>query len=308
MAWSSVLMNSPKNIPRHVLDTIYKPNREAVFIIDPLSLTIRACNRAAECLFDYPARELVGASAAMLCADSKYKDDFSLAIPRVRQGSVVTMSGTMRRQDAGTFFARSRITAVETRAESSLVMWIVRDANESLMPYSTEILDRDLLRIGATEPDLRRREDAILSRLSQEFQWEYAETWVAGAQRLTHGRWWAVSGARELQRFAGISQSIEFARGESLSGRVWESGESEWLNDAGEKPCKVFGRTFMASSAGLRTFFASPVLQGGRVTHILVFASKAPRDEQSEIAAMIKDAIHALSSFLTPCAHDSVPG
>ena len=59
----------------------------------------------------------------------------------------------------------------------------------------------------------------------------------------------------ELAEFEKLSQQPAFARGEGLPGRVWASGEPEWVTDIAAN--RNYPRSAIASEAGLHCAFGA---------------------------------------------------
>lgn len=286
---------------RHALDSVYGQSREAVFVMLADSARIEACNKAAERMFGSPSDDLVGRGPELLCADAGSRIDLYEAVSGVaRRGGVAATRCVMARRDGGAFAARTRVVAVDSAATGRppIVLWLVREESQSNLANRDEILQRDLFRLAASGNDAGDGWAVVLERFAREFDWDYGEVWAPRGGRLKHAGCWSPGDSPELHHFADVTRSVEFASGEGLPGRVWRRDRSEWLSDVSDEPNSVFRRTFVAGCAGLLTFFAVPVDQGGRVSHVLVFAKRSVRKPDRDVATVTSEACYGIPRLL----------
>ena len=106
-----------------------------------------------------------------------------------------------------------------------------------------------------------------------------SEGWALGcyfcldeAAGLMHfDQFWRKESAENGQVIPG-SRGPSFALGEGLVGRVWQTGEPLWVDDAGADPRMVLGAELRA--AGLHAGLALPVRAGGKTVGVLSFWSR----------------------------------
>lgn len=67
--------------------------------------------------------------------------------------------------------------------------------------------------------------------------WVYAELWVPRAGRLrTEAVWWRPGkGGDSFERLERMSRAMAMKPGSDLAGRVWGSGEPQWVVDMSSK-------------------------------------------------------------------------
>lgn len=294
-------MNEPQipqpSASRRGLESVGTRSREALFVVSARTRRIAACNKAAERLFGHPCEELIGHSTEPLHADNKSFERFCDSVEQVAaRGSVVATRRSLRRRDGTGLKARDRIIAIDPWTQADLVLWLVREAGESSVPLRGEIVERDLLRMAVARQPAVNRWTAMLERFATELEWAYAEAWLPRAGRMALTAWWSVDKTPAMEHFTGVSRSIDFAPGEGLPGRTWRSGDIEWLSDISEKPESVFRRTFVARSAGLRSWFAVPAGNGSVTTQVVVFAGREPRRFDREIATLAEEACQAIAT------------
>lgn len=276
-----------------------------MFIVSARTRRITACNKAAERIFGYSSAELVGRTTEVLHPDTQSFEGFSESMKHVaaRTGVIVSRR-SMRRRDGSELQARDRIVSIDTANQADLVMWLIREYSESGVPIRSEIIERDLLRMATSTSPGTDQWTAILERFALECDWDYAEAWLPRSGHLALTAWWSVNRAPGMEQFTEISQSINFGPGEGLPGRVWRSGDIEWLNDINDKPESVFRRSFIARSAGLRSWFSVPVRNSDRITHVLLFARRAPRRPDHDVVALTEEACCGIGTAAAPSALD----
>jgi diguanylate cyclase (GGDEF)-like protein/PAS domain S-box-containing protein len=93
---------------------------------------------------------------------------------------------------------------------------------------------------------------------------------------------WAIDDAA-IASFIERSRSIVFRRGEGLTGTVWKSGEAVWSTDV-TRDARVRDRNDWEGT-GLLGGFAFPVLAEARITGVLNFSRKNPREPDERLLA-----------------------
>lgn len=176
-------------------------------------------------------------------------------------------------------------------------MWLVRESAGPNVPVRNELIERDLLRIAVSHRQTADRWPVVLEHFASELDWDHAELWLPRSSgRLALTAWWSPERTPAMTRFTEISRSIDFAVGEGLPGRVWRSGDIERLYDIADKPESVFRRSFIARSAGLRSWLAVPVCNSAGTTHVVLFAGHAPRAVDDRMAVLVSEGCHAVAS------------
>ncbi|WP_342243403.1 putative bifunctional diguanylate cyclase/phosphodiesterase [Pseudomonas sp. OTU5201] len=97
----------------------------------------------------------------------------------------------------------------------------------------------------------------------------YLTEHVEGEARLRSAAIWHFADEQHFRDFRQVTESLEFAPGYGLPGRVLSSGEPAWISDISQTP--DFCRLYAAGQAGLRAAAAFPVLVGSEVVGVLEF-------------------------------------
>ncbi|OGK83192.1 MAG: hypothetical protein A2X52_13590 [Candidatus Rokubacteria bacterium GWC2_70_16] len=118
--------------------------------------------------------------------------------------------------------------------------------------------------------------------------WAIGEDWRLDARASTL-RWEGMWHEPELDaaEFESGSRQIAFDAGEGLPGRVWRSGQPEWLIDTATSP--RFLRRHLVAPAGLHAAFAFPVRSARELFDVMVFFSRDIYEPDPDLLTMMGD-------------------
>ena len=142
--------------------------------------------------------------------------------------------------------------------------------------------------------------EMALGEICQRTGWEVGEAWVPVEDRQIICRGWhccAPMGA-SLQSFREITLAQYFEPGEGLPGRVWQSGEAEWLQDVSRLETSIFKRNALAKEVGLKAALGIPIQNQGQVLAVLVFFMTAPRAEDGGLVDLLQSIAVQLGTVL----------
>jgi signal transduction histidine kinase len=126
----------------------------------------------------------------------------------------------------------------------------------------------------------------ILEAIASSGDWVHGSIWVydesAGVLRCKTT--WHPPNER-MEKFAEVSRSIEFARGEGLPGRVWASKKPTWIEDVTIDT--NFPRARVAAEVGLRGGFAFPLRVDGTVNGIIEIFSRQPVHPDQDLLHLV---------------------
>jgi len=127
-----------------------------------------------------------------------------------------------------------------------------------------------------------RTNQKIIETMGKSLGWELGEYWtvdkVANVIRRT-GFWHPPSS--EFRDFIAASESMTFARGVGLGGRVWASGHAELSTDIETDP--AFARRQISDSLGLHGWIGFPVVLRGEVLGVIGFFSSEVQQVDDEL-------------------------
>ena len=124
-------------------------------------------------------------------------------------------------------------------------------------------------------PDVDSALAIVLNLICRAINWDFGEAWVpAEGGEVLEPSWGWYGCEPALEEFRRLSEKLTFASHQGLVGRVWASGESEWIEDVSLVENGAFYRREMAERVGLKSAFAVPVVMGGKVLVVLVFFNR----------------------------------
>ncbi len=140
-----------------------------------------------------------------------------------------------------------------------------------------------------------------LPRLLQAFcegiGWELGEMWQTDAQAeymYWQGNWH--SPAVNVAAFTAASRAMSFAPQSCLVGRVWASGQPEWISDVETEPTLL--RAALVAEQGLHSVFAFPIWNGKDVTGVMVFFSRTIRAPDDDMLVVMNDMGSQIGQFV----------
>ena len=149
-----------------------------------------------------------------------------------------------------------------------------RFKSDPLPPFNHPFLHL-LLRLNQAveeSEDMALALSRIIESVCQFTHWSFGEYWQVdeGQQCLVYGTAWYASDA-VFEPFGQLSQTITFAPGIGLPGRIWLTQESEWIRDVAQEPKALFHRADLASRVGLKSSIGVPIVVQGQVAAVACF-------------------------------------
>ncbi|MFD1643614.1 GAF domain-containing protein [Halohasta litorea] len=128
-----------------------------------------------------------------------------------------------------------------------------------------------------------------LELIGKSMRWVYGEAWLP-TEDVDLIEWKTAWGEDEtsLEVFREESSETVFEPGEGLIGRVWETGEYEWIPDVSTVEQSVFERSEAAKAADLKAALAVPVLVDGVVNAVMVFFTPEERSVDKQMAEVTR--------------------
>jgi hypothetical protein len=145
---------------------------------------------------------------------------------------------------------------------------------------------------------------SILKNICDRGDWEYGEVWLPEAKTnllelspVYYIRTETAEAQLTLEQFYNCSEEFILSAGEGLPGRVWHSGESEWLVDATIESETYFLRNQIAQAFGIRTGLGIPFKINGKIKAILVFFMRKCRVAERELIEEIQQTVSQMESI-----------
>ena len=258
---------------------------------------INAWNRGAQELFGYSEAEVRGRALAILAAPSA-QAVLAEQLRAVRAGARVAR-GELRgqRQGGEPLELETTLAAVDDAAGARIgLVLIARDIGERKRAERRRHAQYEVTRILAETDSVEAMAPRVLQALCQSLGWQYGGFWQVAddAQTLTaRGTWYEDAGLRAL---ADISNARNFARGEGLPGRVWDSGRAEWLDEIAVD--ENFPRRQAAQATGLRSVFAFPIRCGEEIRAVIECFSRAQSASDPDVLDMTAAMARQIGQFM----------
>jgi signal transduction histidine kinase len=115
--------------------------------------------------------------------------------------------------------------------------------------------------------------------------WAVGHALLREGDELVSAGVWHVDDAERFDRFRTVTESLTFAPGSGLPGRVLASGRPAWMTQT--LVSAAFPRAAVANECGIVSAFAFPVRVGSEVTAVLEFFSEQQLDTDAEILELM---------------------
>ena len=243
-------------------------------------------NRAAELIFGYEARELVGENLTVLMPEylrrlheAGMRRYIETGVKHISWGGV-ELPGLHRdgrevplEVSFGEFALKGR----------RYFTGIIRDITERKRAGRRLAAQYEVTRALAETRTLKEAVPRILRAVCEGLGWRVGALWRVEGEALRFVESWPApeDGASEVER---LSRRQEFARGEGLPGRVWAEGAPLWVEDFA---ADAFPRSTAAARDDLHAVVAFPILLRGEVLGVMEFFSPEVRPPDEALLAMM---------------------
>lgn len=251
------------------------------------------------------ARELTGYSAeavdgqpvslalpGLFPADTDSTEVVNLADSEGR----ASFEGWCERDSETPFWATAVVTPTEQTDEFAL---FVRDeTGQKQTAGERELLASVTERVAQADSYVEGIRTAI-AEVCDHTEWAYGEAWAPSdtGEPLEYVTGHAAD--RSLNPFLDESEAVAFSVGDGLPGRVYESGESEWIPDTAAEPRETFRRTELAKEVGLRAALGVPITTEEGVVAVLTFFLQDHRDRDENLASIVSAVAADLGGLVT---------
>ncbi|MGE5656753.1 MAG: PAS domain S-box protein [Actinomycetota bacterium] len=167
-----------------------------------------------------------------------------------------------------------------------------------------QVEDEIYLLLAATQAISRSQDfqDAlrvILGLFCSTISWDFAEAWVPDAEGkvLESSQGWYASD-RALEEFRRLSKTFTYEAGIGLAGRVWQSGQPEWIANLSATDVSLFRRAKSAVEMGLKACFGVPICINEQVLAVLVFFKRSPSMQDPRLLKLMMAVATQLGSHI----------
>ena len=272
---------------RSRLAAIVEASADAIISTD-LEGEITSWNEGAEQLFGYKHDEVIGKSVTILVPPER-RDEEPGILERIHRGERIHHYDAVRRRKDGMLLNVS-LTVSPIKDESGHVVGaskIARDITERVRIERRRLAQYAVASLLAGSWTLGEASSAILQTIASIDNWVLSALWLydfeaglLGCRSIWHG------GAENLEKFAEVSRSTQFKKGEGLPGRVWESEKPTWIYDVTVDP--NFPRAPGAVEAGLRGGFAFPLFAGRAINGVIEMFSEHVVEPDPDLLQLVE--------------------
>ncbi|WP_458208177.1 PAS domain S-box protein [Haladaptatus sp. NG-SE-30] len=260
--------------PAQQLESLARTTPDAILTIDTNSI-INFVNPALEEILGYTPREVIGEPLTMLMDDhlaKQHRTAFQRYLDTGEQRLDWEHIELPGRHKDGHEVALSISFSELTYEGERFFTGIIRDIGEQKELKAERELLHDVTRKIATVDTFGAGLEIALEEVGEAMNWEYGEAWVPDddeSHLVHHSASYVASD--DYTNFYDASTSMTFDWGEGLPGRVWASGEAEWISDVSDEPEPTFVRTHTATECGLQAAIGAPIVANDEVVAVLVF-------------------------------------
>jgi PAS domain S-box-containing protein len=258
---------------------------------------ILSANRAAAEVLGYDRKDHIGKTNLRKLLAPEVRDRFDEYLTRIRKDGVAsglmlvqTRTGERRIWE---YYNTLRTEGVGT----PIVRSMARDITERRKAEGRLAAQYVVTRALADSVTLAEAMPKILRALCETLGWARGALWTVDHKANVlrcHEVWHDPS--VEMAQFETASRELTFAPGVGLPGRVWADGKPAWIPDVVQD--KNFPRTPIAAKENLYGALAIPIEAGSRVLGVMEFFSKAIREPDPELLAMMATVSSQIGQFI----------
>ena len=250
---------------------------------------IKTVNQATQDLFGYTQAELIGQSIACLVADNNFL--LQAIQPNLLPNEVCKEIEIVCRISSGAkrLIAFSCSTIHADSADAKDFIYVGRDMTDRERTQQRLMAQYTIARLLSEATTIAQVTTKILPTLCQVLEWDLVELWLAeddqesGAstplkvQRCVEA--WSKS-SLPLKEFMAIAQKTTLAIGIGLPGRIWATGQPQWVTNT-----DALGvlQSPLAAKAGLRAACGFPVQSSGEVLGVITFFSRELKEPAQDL-------------------------
>ena len=147
-----------------------------------------------------------------------------------------------------------------------------------------------------TSKDFHSAIEVVLKEVCSAIGWDIGEAWLPSpdgtALEYSHARYCSLT---NLNRFESLSENLSFKKGIGLPGRVWSTGQIEWIADVTRKSLAPFIQNDIAKEYSLKTAIGIPIIAGDDCLAVLVFFSTMFKKREERLTDLVSSVASQLS-------------
>jgi len=223
----------------------------------------------------------------------------SLAIATLPRSLVDRLYDRDYRVDKGEFVVTTKYGANRIWDFSSAPLGRLADGRRLIISMATDITERKQVESGIhflhsvtqalfESQDFHEALGVAIQKVCEATGWDFGEAWVPrvdGSTLECSPAWFSKTGG--LEQFRSASETLTFAPGIGLPGRVWLSKQPEWRRDVSAESHEIYLRAQVAREAGLKAGLGIPLIATNGVLAVLVFYMFESQDEDQQLIELI---------------------
>jgi PAS domain S-box-containing protein len=258
---------------------------------------ILSANRAAAEVLGYDRKDHIGKTNLRQLLAPEVRDQFDEYLSRIRRDGVA--SGLMLVQ---TRTGERRIWEYHNTLRTEgvgtpTVRSMARDITERRKAEGRLAAQYVVTRALADSVTLAEATPKILRAICETLGWAWGALWTVDHKDnvLRCQEIWDDPSAK-MSQFETASRELTFSPGVGLPGRVWADGQPAWVPDVVQD--KNFARAPIAARENLHSALAIPIEAGSKVLGVMEFFSKAIREPDPELLAMMATVSSQIGQFI----------
>lgn len=285
---------------QHLLQSILDNALDAHILMDHEGLVVGS-NLQAEAIFGWPSEEVVGKPLEELIIPPEDREALRrdlMKFPSTGKGLLLDkrFETEGRHREGHPFPIELTVTAIK-KSNGCLFSAFVRDITERKEEERRRTVELHISQLLLEAPSLEAVAQDIIRTICDALGWQLGVLWKVDEemQVLRYVTEWKASWTQP-ELFLERTRRSDFARGVGLPGRVWKSGNVEWISDV---TCdNNFPRASFAEADGFYSAFAFPVKEDGKVQEVMEFFSNAVRPPDQKLLDLFDGLAVQVSQFL----------
>lgn len=279
--------------------TIVEMAADAIITINERG-TIESFNGAAEKIFGYSSKEIIGQNISLLMPPP-YNAEHEKHLARYLKTGVGQVIGSRREvpglRNDGTVFPMDIHVSEVFVGNCRFFTGIIRDLTEQKRSEKRRNGEHSVTKVLAKSSSVNQAIPQVLEELGESLDWDFVAFWAMNydAQVLHCVDVWHRDSII-LEEFAGVSKDTTFPCYIGLPGRVWGTMNSAWIPNLAND--NNFLRQEIAKQSGLRSACAFPIKSRGSIEGVLEFYSQDFRESDDELLQMLNSLSSQLSQFI----------
>lgn len=276
---------------KEYLDKIVSSIADALVVTTQTGI-IKTVNQATQDLLGYSQAELVGQPIAKIVADKNFLLQAIQPSPMQSDADPDDLEIVCQRSSGAKVLVAFSSATIQTDSDTQDFIYIGRDVTDRQRTQQRLMAQYTIARLLSEATTIDQATTKILPTLCQVLEWDLVELWLAEddaetaatplrVQRCVEA--WSKS-SLSLREFIAIAKKTTLAIGVGLPGRVWASGQPQWLTLADGLDTL---RSPLAAKAGLRTACGFPIQSSSDVLGVITFFSRELKEpDQSLLQTM----------------------